>query len=279
MSAYARLPAGVVAATLGAIATSSPELMVGITSASQGIPEISLGDVTGSNVVNIAVILAIPIALYGLVTTRDAVLRDLPFALSVFPLLVLVGRDGRVTSVDALLLLSVFLVWLALVIRWASRNRTEASTKAPGSFFLLVTVAVGFLTLVLAGQLIVSGASGLAAAAGLPAFFIGVTIVAFGTSVPELATVIISSLRGHQEVGLQTILGSNVFNCLFIIPVAALIHPIRVDWATMTPTLLAGFVATLLTMPVGVWRLGRWRGVALFAVYVAFIAQTVMAVQ
>ena len=96
---------------------------------------------------------------------------------------------------------------------------------------------------------------------------------------PELATVLIASLRGHQEVGLQTILGSNVFNCLFIIPVAALIHPITVNWTTLTPTLAAGLLATLLVVPLGGWRLGRWRGLALFALYATFIAESVLTVR
>lgn len=279
VAARGRWPRGVVAATLGAFATSAPELMVGVTSALKGVPEISLGDVTGSNVVNLAVILALPILFFGLQTTRDAVTRDLPFALLIFPLLVIVGRDGRITSSDAVLLLAVFLFWLALVVRWAARNRTEGDLVPPGALYLLLLVAVGLATLVLAGQLIVTGASALAQAAGIPPYVIGATIVAFGTSVPELATIIISSLRFQPEVGLQTILGSNIFNCLFIIPVAALIHPINVDWAAMAPTLAAGFAATLLIIPIGSSSLGRWRGFALIAIYVLFIARNVLAIR
>lgn len=126
--------------------------------------------------------------------------------------------------------------------------------------------------LFLAGQLIVDGATGIGTAAGLPAFFIGVTVVAIGTSVPELATVIIASARGHQEVGLQTILGSNIFNCLLVVPVASFIHPIGVDWAVVAMPLAAGFVVTLLIVPFFNLQLGRWRGVVLLASYAAFVA-------
>jgi len=137
---------------------------------------------------------------------------------------------------------------------------------------LAVSGVVGLATLFVAGQLIVAGATGLGEAAGLPAFFIGLTVVALGTSVPELATVIIATLRGHQEVGLQTILGSNIFNCLLIISTAAFIHPIAMDWSTAPLALTTGFAVTLLTVPVFSFRLGRWRGAVLLASYLAFIA-------
>jgi len=198
-----RLPKGVVAATIGAFATSSPELIVGITSAFDGVPEISLGDVLGSNVVNIALILAIPMMLFGLSATRESTVRDLPFALAIAPVIGLAALDGDISREDASLLLVIFVVWLGLVILWALRNRTPEGPDAVGSRALIfATACIGLLTLFLSGQLIVAGATGLAAAAGLPTFFVGATIVALGTSVPELATVVVSSLRGHQEVGL-----------------------------------------------------------------------------
>ena len=274
-----RLPTGVVAATLGAFATSSPELVVGVTSALRGVPEISLGDVLGSNVVNIALILAIPMVIAGLRTTYESTFRDLPFALVIFPAIWFVARDGRIDAADALILLAVFLLWFVLVLVWAVRNRTpdDGTSRTSGALLLAITI-VGLLTLFLAGQLIVTGATGLATAAGLPAFLIGATLVAFGTSVPELATVVVSSMRGHHEVGLQTILGSNIFNTLLIIPVAALIHPITVNWAGVSLALAFGFGVTLLTAPVVGSRLGRWRGVALLAAYTAFIAMSLASV-
>jgi len=274
-----RLPRGVVAATIGAFATSSPELIVAITSALDGVPEISFGDVTGSNIVNVALILAVPTIMFGLKVTRESTFRDLPFALAVFPILGIAAVDGRISHEDAFLLLLVFVVWLGMVVLWALRNRvTEETEGAASRVFIFATGIVGLLTLFLAGQLIVSGATGLAAAAGLPAFFVGATIVALGTSVPELATVVVASLRGHQEVGVQTILGSNIFNSLFIVPVAALIHPIGVGGDALWFTLAVGFGVTLLTVPVISFQLGRWRGWSLVAIYALYIAASAMAV-
>jgi len=273
---WRRLPRGVVAATIGAFATSSPELIVGITAASRGVPEIAFGDALGSNIVNVALVLAIPLMIFGLTAPRDSVFRDLPFALAIFPIVALAGLDGTISSNEALILLAVFGVWFVSVVVFALRNRTDGAIVGRDSVLLfLATGVVGLATLFLAGQLIVAGATGIAAAAGLPAFFIGATVVALGTSVPELATVIIATVRGHQEVGLQTILGSNIFNCLLIVPTAALIHPIAVDWGTAPFALGAGLMATLVTVPVLSLRLGRWRGFVLLALYLTFISISV----
>jgi cation:H+ antiporter len=270
---WRRLPRGVVAATIGAFATSSPELIVGITAASHGVPEIAFGDALGSNIVNVALVLAIPLMIFGLNAPRDSVFRDLPFALAIFPIVALAGLDGTISSNEALILLAVFGAWFASVVVFALRNRTDGVAVSGGSVLMfLATGVIGLATLFLAGQLIVAGATGIAAAAGLPAFFIGATVVALGTSVPELATVIIATARGHQEVGLQTILGSNIFNCLLIVPTVALIHPIGVDWGTVPLALGAGFAATLITVPVLSLQLGRWRGLVLIALYVTFVA-------
>jgi cation:H+ antiporter len=274
-----RIPKGVVAATIGAFATSSPELIVGITSALDGVPEISFGDVAGSNIVNIALILAIPTLMFGLRVTRESTVRDLPFALGIFPILGIAAVDGQISYEDALLLFLVFVVWLGLVVLWALRNRMAEAPEDVGSrVFIYATAIVGLLTLFLAGQLIVTGATGMASAAGLPAFFVGATIVALGTSVPELATVLVASFRGHQEVGVQTILGSNIFNCLFIVPVAAVIHPIGVGGDALWLTLGVGFFVTLLTVPVLSFQLGQWRGWALLTIYALFIAASTIAV-
>lgn len=274
-----RLPRGVVAATVGAFATSSPELIVGITSALDGVPEISFGDVTGSNIVNVALILAIPIVIFGLRVSRESTLRDLPFALAIFPIIGVAAVDGEVSREDALLLLLVFFIWLGLVILWALRYRAAEAAEGVGSrVFIYATATVGLLTLFLAGQLIVTGATGLAAAAGLPAFFVGATIVAVGTSVPELATVVVAAFRGHQDVGVQTVLGSNIFNCLFIIPVAALIHPIGAVGDALWLTLGVGLFVTLLTVPVISFQLGQWRGWALLTIYALFMAASTIAV-
>ncbi len=129
----------------------------------------------------------------------------------------------------------------------------------------------GLALLIAAGKLIVFGATGIAKALGLSDFVIGATVVAVGTSVPELATAIISRLRGHDEVGLGTLLGSNIFNGLFIAGVASTITPIKVTFSSAAPALLLGLVAVALTFPPRSGIIDRWRGGLLLAVYLAYV--------
>ncbi len=134
----------------------------------------------------------------------------------------------------------------------------------------------GLVFLVIAGKLIISGATGIALAFGMDKFLIGATVVAFGTSMPELASSLIAKFRGHDEVGLGTILGSNIFNGLFIIGVTAIINPIQVNLRKTSPALLIGITALLLTFPGPDGRIKKTRGVLLIMLYAGYLIFAVM---
>jgi cation:H+ antiporter len=131
---------------------------------------------------------------------------------------------------------------------------------------------VGIVFLIAAGNLIVAAARAIAVAFGIDEFIIGATVVAVGTSTPELATTIIAKLRGHDEVGLGTILGSNIFNGLFIVAVAAIIHPIAVNEREVTVALAFGLAALIFAYPPRGGFIGRRRGILLLFLYAAYIA-------
>jgi cation:H+ antiporter len=138
----------------------------------------------------------------------------------------------------------MFLAWLVAAVIEARKQRSAAE-KILGEhrgWLAVISCIVGLAFLVAAGYLIVTGARGIAIAFGMDEFIVGATIVAIGTSAPELATVIIAKLRGHEDVGLGTILGSNIFNGLFIVAVAAVIYPISVNWREVAVALVLGFV-------------------------------------
>jgi cation:H+ antiporter len=268
-----RISPGIVAATVAAFATSSPELTVSITAALHGTPRIALGDALGSNMVNVALILGSALLIGGLHAPRGTVKRDFPTALLVPVATGVLFIDGELSRSDGLLLLGMFLVWLFAVIGVARRERSAVENvlgaHPPGR--AIVEGAFGLLLLIAAGRLIVSGASGIASAYGLNDFVIGATVVAVGTSVPELATTIISRIRGHDEVGLGTILGSNIFNGLFILGVASTITPIRAGLLEVAPALVLGLVAVALTYPPGSGVIERKRGIMLLAVYAVYL--------
>jgi cation:H+ antiporter len=277
LATWARVAPGIVGATVAAFATSSPELSVSITSALAGTPQIALGDALGSNVVNIALILALALLISGIQSSRDSIRRDFPAAFLVPVLTAALAADGELSRLDGCVMLSLFLAWLTATVIEGRRQRSAAEEVlgahrlAPALFSAII--GLGFL--VGAGLLIVDGARTIAVSFGLSEFIIGATVVAVGTSVPELATTLISKLRGHDEVGLGTILGSNIFNGLFIVAVAALIHPIVFDAPSVRVALAFGVIAVMLTLPGKSGYIGRGRGLLLLLLYVAYVVVAV----
>ncbi len=279
-SAWLRLPKMLVATTLAAFATSSPELTVSSMAALAGKPEIGLGDALGSNVVNIALVLGLAL-LFGALSARFVEIRRDFLLVLVVPFLTLIlALDGVLSRAEGVLLLVLFAAWLTLAGRQAMAQRRESQENPqtepqdvvrplPTLLYLLV----GLACLILAGRLFVIGASSIAVALGVHAYVIGALVVAIGTSLPELVTTLLARWRGHDDVGLGTLLGSNLFNGLAIIGVAAAIHPIQAPVGEITVALGFGVLSVLLIVP----RRGvipRWRGIILLAAYAGFVAAT-----
>jgi cation:H+ antiporter len=265
-----------VATTLAAFATSSPEMAVSSLAALSGTPGIGLGDALGSNVVNLGLILGAAL-LYGPLAARfDAFRRDFVLALLVPILTFLLALDGTLSQLDGVLLLTLLAFWMSLVVRQAMAHRrdTPGDDDAPVNaarawLFLLV----GLAALILAGRLFVAGASGIATALGVHPYVIGATLVAMGTSLPELVTVLLARLRGHDDVGLGTLLGSNLFNGLAVVGVAATIRPIRAPLDELGVAVVFGVITVLMVMSFG-GAIPRRRGLFLLAAYAGFVFMT-----
>ena len=273
LALWARIPSGIIGATIAAFATSSPELAVSVGAALDGEPHIALGDALGSNVVNIALVLGVALIFTTIKTSRDSLRRDLPVAIMAPILTGILIFDGEISRVDAMLLLGVFAAWLTAVVLEVRKQRriSEAVAERSGNTATVISVVSGLLLLIAAGRLVVTGAKGIAASFGLEEFVIGATVVAIGTSIPELATVIISSLRGHDEIGLGTLLGSNIFNNFWIVAVASLITPMTgLPLGELAVGLGFGLLSVALTFPTGTGELGRSRGIILLALYAAY---------
>lgn len=265
----ARIPPGIVGATVAAFATSSPEVSVAISSALSDRPQLALGDALGSNVVNIGLVLGLAVLVGPIRVGRGTIRRDLAAAL-VLPLAtVALAADGYLGRPDALVLLGAFLVWLVTTIGAARRERSAAAeVLAEHSLVRAVLVCVvGAAVLVAAGRLIVVGAKGIGDDLGLDPFVVGVVFVAIGTSVPELATALVAQLRGHQEIGLGTVLGSNVFNGGLVVPLVTLIAPFEVDWSEIAISLFFGVAVVVAVLPYPRPLLGRFRGALLVSLY------------
>lgn len=276
---HLRVPKMVVATTLSAFATSSPELTVSTVAALAGQPEIGLGDSLGSNVVNVALILGLAL-LYGAFRTRAQDFgRDFYLALAVPVLTFIFIFDGLIERAEALTLLAIFTAWLLWTVRNALRQRAvkmdiEATELSAGKSLLLGVLGLG--ALILAGRLFVSAASGIAAALAVDAYIIGVVLVAVGTSLPEMVTVILARLHGHDDVGIGTLIGSNIFNGLAIVGLAGTIHPIAVPLTEVALTLGCGIAALLFLLPDRNGLIPRGRAFLLLALYCGFVWATLL---
>jgi cation:H+ antiporter len=219
--------------------------------------------------VNIGLVVGI-IVLLGMKSAAEVSHRDAATALGMAVLLLLLLLDGGVSRVDGVVLLATFAMWLTLTTRDAMRGRSDiVETVGERRHGRSVAEAlVGLVCLVGAGRLLVLGAKEIGDDLGISTFVIGVVLVSFGTSLPELATAIVSRIRGHAELGVSTALGSNIFNTSFIVGIAAILAPIDVAAREAAVSILAG-VALILVLLTGVRGepLARWRGVVLVGGY------------
>lgn len=281
VAARLRVPRLLVATTLAAFATSCPELTVSSLSAWAGRPGIGLGDALGSNVVNFGLILGSALLLGPLAVDRREIRRDWLLALLVPVATLLLGLDGVLSRGDGAVLLAAFAVWAAWLTRLALHRRGQAPadtapSQAPVSTAAaLARLLAGLAGLLVAGRLFVLGASGIASALGVHAYVVGATLVAAGTSLPEWVTVMLARRQGHDDVGLGTLIGSNLFNGLAVVGLAASLHPIRVSPREVGVAAGFGLLTLLLVVPRH-GLLPRHRGLALLLAYAAFVVATTL---
>ncbi|MGE4062264.1 MAG: calcium/sodium antiporter [Rhodospirillaceae bacterium] len=270
-----RVPAGVIGATVAAFATSSPELMVSTLAAVEGRPQIGLGDALGSNIVNIALVLGTTLCISAIAVSRDSVKRDLPVAVAAPVVTGFLLHDGMLSRADGTLLIAGFVMWATVTIRAAIDRRHEMSAVDALVWRASVLQSIaGLAALLIAGRLIVDGASAIALRFGVDPYIIGATIVAAGTSAPELATAVVAKLRGYDDLSVGTILGSNIFNGLAIVGLAAVITPIVVDFNIVAVTLAIGLVALAVILPGPSAVLDRRRGAVLVLFYFLHVGLT-----
>jgi cation:H+ antiporter len=276
---WLRLPKLLVATTFAAFATSSPEMAVSSMAAIAGKPGIGLGDAFGGNVVNLGLILGVALLFGPLAAHFEEFKRDFMLALAVPILTLVLASNSTLSRSEGVLLLVLFACWLTLLVRQAMiyRRDTPIDTETPAvlerTWLFLLFLLAGLAALLVAGRLFVSGASGIAMTMGLHPYVIGATLVAIGTSLPELVTVLLSRLRGHDDIGIGTLLGSNLFNGLAVVGVTATIAPIHITFGEVAVGAGFGMITVLLLMSRS-GMIPRHRAPALIAAYCAFIFMT-----
>ena len=271
----------VIGLTVVAFGTSAPELAATLAAALRGSPEVAYGNVIGSNIANLSLVLGAAALARPLVTRARFIRREMPFLLAVSLLLFWVVGDGWVSRLEGAGLLAGLALYLVYLLREkeeppevTAEFAAEYGHDGLSPWLAAAGLTAGVLLLSGGATVLVGGATTLARAWGVPERVIGLTVVALGTSLPELASALVAARKGESEILLGNLIGSNVFNSLGILGVTALVSPIRPDGPAVMLDLAVMLGLVLLAWPMLYtgYRLGRREGAVLLAVYLAYVA-------
>ncbi|MCZ6726026.1 MAG: calcium/sodium antiporter [Acidobacteria bacterium] len=277
------VPALVIGLTVVAFGTSAPEAAVSVRSVLAGQSDIGLGNIIGSNIANVLLILGLASVISPLPVSARVVRVDVPVMIGFSVLLWLLCFDGSLGRADGLLLLLllvVYNVWLVTAARRDAARSGQSRLPAGKPSSSIVFIVLGFVGIVLGAGWLVKGAVSLAQTFGLSELVIGLTVVAVGTSMPEIATSILAGLRGEQDIAVGNAVGSNVFNILMVVGLAASLSPraIQVHAAALTYDLPIMIIVAVACLPIFFirYRIGRWEGLVFLFYYGAYTAHLIL---
>lgn len=267
------IPQLVIGLTIVAMGTSAPEAAVSITAALRGNASITIGNVVGSNILNILIILGLSSVIVPLAVARSTIRAEIPFMTAITVLLLGLGLDGTISLADGVVLTAAFVLYLVDLFVMARKN-PEPEPEAedlPQLGKALLGLVIGLIFIVWGSDVTVDAAAAIARFFGMSDRFIGLTIVALGTSLPELFTSVTAARRGNADIAIGNIVGSNIFNILFVVGLSALIVPIPFAAAFRFDVLAAAGAGVLLFLCcVRNRKLGRKAGVLLLTAYALY---------
>lgn len=265
----------VIGLTIVAIGTSMPEFFVSIVSAIKGTPDLAVGNIVGSNIFNVLLIVGVAATVAPIAIQRATVRRDIPIAIVASIILTFMMLDDNISRIDALILFAAFIafIWITLRNSKNDANEKDASTeKVIPTWKSVLFIIFGLVGLVLGSNIFVDNASSLAHGWGISDAVIGLTIVAGGTSLPELATSAVAARKGDSGIAIGNVLGSNVFNILMILGLTGIISPMHIqnityiDMAVMVISMALFWLFSFTKL-----RVERWEGCVLIACFLGYI--------
>lgn len=267
------IPQLIIGLTIVAMGTSAPEAAVSITAAVKGNADITIGNIVGSNILNILIILGISSVITPLMISKSTIFREVPFMIIITLLLLWQGMNGIVGHFEGIILLLIFLAYLGYLF-WMAKKGNDAGERVSKKRRLwqavLGTVA-GLIMIVAGSNVAVDAASTIARILGMSERFIGLTIVALGTSLPELVTSVSAARKGNADIAIGNIVGSNIFNILFVVGVSAVITPIPFSSGFYMDTIVAVIAgAFLLICSMRNRKLNRPSGIAMLIGYILY---------
>ena len=281
-----RVPEFIIGLTVVAVGTSTPELVVSVLSAIGGQSDVAIGNVVGSNIFNVFVILGVCALIRPVPLTAGNIRRDIPFGVLMSLLLLALAQDSllckgaadRIGRLDGAAMLALYILLMWYTIRKTKRPEATAPTegsKAPMAAWLTAVMIVGGLAgLVFGGEMFLRSATSIARSLGVSESVIAITLVAGGTSLPELASSLVSLFKGKAEMALGNVIGSNIANILLILGVSATIHPLSMGGITvwdLLMVLLSSVVVFLAAFTFKRKAIDRWEGALFVTIYAVYI--------
>ena len=282
----------IVGLTVVAMGTSAPELVVSVMAALRGSPDLALGNVVGSNIFNILFILGVSAIMVPLVVANKLVRVELPVMIATSVLVAVIARDGLVSVADGVVLCGLLIGYLAFSVAGARKGMFEGGECGPARPVggvvqkrgalgrQVILVGAGLVLLILGSRWLLNGAVGLAEALGMSELVIGLTIVAAGTSLPEVATSIVAAVRGERDIAVGNVVGSNIFNVLGVLGLGGALAPggINVPATAMDYDIPIMIAASFVCMPIVFTRycISRWEGFLLLGYYCAYVSFLVL---
>lgn len=281
-----KIPAVVIGLTIVSFGTSLPELAVSVTSAIENAEGIAIGNVIGSNIVNLMLVAGCAAAISPMKMEKSLMKKDFPFSILITAALFVMLADkffspdaqqNIISRADGIILLLFFVIFMYSTVSYSLSGQNAESEqpenpeeKSPLAKSILATI-LGLAGVIIGGQMVVKSATFIAKAAGMSDTLIGLTVVAFGTSLPELVTSVIAARKGENEIAMGNVIGSNIFNILFILGVSAAIRPLNVDPACLYDTIILIFLIALVwLMARPKFQLGRASGIIMILLYAAY---------
>ena len=277
LAGYLKVPSVIIGLTIVAIGTSLPEAAVSISAGLAGSNEIAVSNIVGSNIFNTLVVVGASALIRPFAADSQIVKRDLPVNFLVTVILYIMVIGGMLSRIEGLILLAGIITYITIMVRSALKNRVEEEIEPISLSKAALFIALGLAAVVFGGDVVVDSATAIAKSLGLSETLIGLTIVAIGTSLPELVTSVVASRKGESGLALGNAIGSNIFNILFILGMSSTLMPIPVVSENITDALvLIGICVLIYAFARFGEKIGRIKGLIMIAIYIAYTAYIIM---
>ena len=278
IAAKFRIPQIIIGLTIVAMGTSAPEAAVSITAAMGGSADITVGNIVGSNILNVLVILGLASAIVPVAVGKSTLKIDIPFMIAISAIFLLLGWDGTITRMDGLVLIAFFVTYIGYMIWEALHSNEEGDEiKDMPIWKMLLSTVIGLALVVWGADVAVGAATKLAQIFGMSERFIGLTVVALGTSLPELFTSVTAARKGNADIAIGNIVGSNIFNILFVVGLSSMVIDVpfaanfRIDMLVAIASCVFIWLAALKSK-----KLARWAGFTMLLGYVGYFVYLLM---